>query len=307
MRYTFGDSQAMLNGVIGPYGVTPDQAYSLVKAVTPATNLALGGQCFADIAAKQIILHNPIAGEAYEISSGTNDFGAYGTTATSLQLQSMILDAIVGWLVGDNSIARGGPGWTFSPNGWVGSLPPWPDNYPISMSVNAAGASATATFTGDSFDLGYIIQDGNTASFTLAVDGIALPETFQITPPRSIQTPLGQTSSPVMLHRSGFGAGTHTLSIATQGWPWRVSLLFIGQGLNPSRSLKFFPAPPRPSLGDIKPINQQTLATALTLAGRGYGAAYYDDCASLLYPTDFCSDGVHLNSQGNLKRAMLRP
>lgn len=301
-KYIFGDSEQFLNPVIGANGAAPDDAYSLIKGVAAGTNLAIGGQMFADLA-KQIFPHATVAGDSFLASAGTNEYG-HGAGPANLSLLSLIIASESRWLAGNNIPARGGPGWAFT-GSWLSS---WNAFAPITMLSNAAGNSATVPFTGDAFDLGYIIQDGSPASFTWQVDGGTVSLPVPIAPPAPISTALGLTWAPALLHKSGFGAGPHTLKIVPAGNPYPVALEYIGNGSN-DLSVTWLSAPKSLRAGDaIGTINSNTQAVVAALNAQGLSnVSYVDDCSALVYPTDLCSDGIHVNSRGNIKRAIARP
>jgi hypothetical protein len=152
---------------------------------------------------------------------GTNDWNNPSSpnpaSVAELNLFDLQMQSHMMWLIGNKKIAKSDPSWTFDAN-WTNST--LYDTSPTNPTPGASqgkrtttnGAQASIQFTGDSFDLCYTVQDGNTSGIDIYVDGV-----FKFTQATAapggyaLLTSPGNTATIVNLHSSGYGAGTHTL------------------------------------------------------------------------------------------------
>jgi len=187
-------------------------------------NHGLGATTAADMA-DAIYAHSPAAGERFEIQTGFNDMDAYGVGTAALGVFSSAVAAQALWLAGNKSAATA-VDWSFT-GSWF-TTDSTPGKY-----TDAAGATASGSFTGDVLHLGYTVSSITTAvgRFSLSVDGISRG-TFDCGVGSSTQRHADTNSyAPAVLRLAGFGAGSHTFVITTLDAK-RVFIDWVGRGAN---------------------------------------------------------------------------
>lgn len=133
---------------------------------------------------------------------GENNHMSHGDSAEQLASYRTQLDAMAHWLThGKRTLQHAD--WTFTGT--------WLDT--ASVGKYAAGpATATVTFSGDEFRLGYVIADWYAAGFSVSIDGVD-KGTFTCEAPT-----IGPIHwAPALLRIPGCGAGQHTATISTVG------------------------------------------------------------------------------------------
>lgn len=162
---------------------------------------AVSGDQAADQAAK--VYARPSA-DGYHIALGTNDQRLYGTNAGKLDNYKAILAAEIGITTltltpaNDASVSYSGSwvaGYTFGQG--------------FGKRSYTQNSTATFIFSGNVLYLFYEIQDGNSGTFSLTVDG-GTPANFSTTNGSAISTSKGTTYAPALAKLSGFGAASHT-------------------------------------------------------------------------------------------------
>lgn len=297
MDYFYGDSNTLgsASGIALPY----PHLYEIGKR-NPMRVLAVGGSCAAD-QADAIFAQSMGASDRAFYNIGLNDRYHYGGGAAALSLFDSILRAEI-TAARNNRLTCRQTGWTFTGT-WTTAWDPF--GVPDCKATTTNGSTASVQFTGDSFDLCYVQIDGNASNITMTVDGTAISGgAVQMAPVTTISTPvLARTYAPGLVHRSGFGAGTHTLVVTAHivndggGWPSPVDLCWIASGSN-GASFTLLSATNTTRSGDTAltaAYNAQLSATATTL-----GISYLDAGASVDPTKDTIADGIHMSNQGQV-------
>lgn len=298
----FGDSQTANNNAVWPGSINYPDARSIIYGLSAPVNLAIGGQCTADLA-YQVMSQNPDVANRYYHMSGTNDINAYGSGTAALTLHDILLQAQAQWICGNNRVAKTDPSWSFTNvwnTTWPGSLGPEPGAQ--GRWTNKQGATATTTFDGDSFALCYVMWDGSTTSLAIEVDGV--PQgTVSCAPPRTMRTPHNTWGSPGLLYLDGFGVGVHTLKITANIGNYSAFIQFVGDGGGSGVPFTILGIPRSPTIASLVPAyNGRRANTAEILAARGLNVSFSDPAAGLI-SGDWMSDNSHVNSHATVKIA----
>src|SRR6266705_339905 len=191
-------------------------------------NNGVGGRVAADLG-DVIFAHSPVAGERFEIAIGFNDVCAFGAGAAALGVFSSCVSALALWLAGNKSPAVNND-WSFT-GAWSNSGIT-PGKY-----TDAASATASGTFDGDLFILGYTVSSYLVnglpfmGRFKVTIDGID-QGIFSAQALSSTQRNIDSSSrASAALRLAGFGAGSHTFTITTLD-ARRVFIDWIGRGAN---------------------------------------------------------------------------
>ena len=170
-------------------------------------NASVSGDQAADAAIKAY----GIRPDASLVMVGTNDqrTGGYGSNATKRGQWVKIMYALLMWCaLPTKKYAQNADASTGS---WSNT-----SVYGGTVGKNISSSGATLTFnsiSGDVIYVGYTIQDGQTGTFKVKVDGsdVATGETAG----NGITTINGAAYSPALLRISGMGAGSHTVVFET--------------------------------------------------------------------------------------------
>lgn len=290
MDYFFGDSQT-LNP---PSGVSfYPWLYEMMKG-NPFAVKAVPGSCAADVVYQ--MLANPLSsGDRGFLMLGNNDREWYGGGATQLQLFDVILRALANFAT-HTPIKCNNAAWTFGTN-WS-SWDAFSTGESFTQWTNTNGATTSIQFSGDSFDLCYLLNDADPSGFNWHVDSGA-SSFCSCMPPHTIASKNAHTWAPSILHGSGYGAGMHTLHIsAAITLANGINLCWLAGSAN-GASMNFLTAPR--SLIDADALtdayNGQLVATA---AACGIGLI---DTHSIIDPNiDLVIGEVHMH-MGNFKVA----
>lgn len=282
MDYFFGDSMThnppqMVSFYPWLYAHAKGQ-YPCVKAVP--------GSCAADVA-DQIFSTSFASCDRAFLMLGNNDRQKYGLAPPKLALFDSVLRALAFYAT-HNIVSCRSSAWAYSGT-WVS----W-DAFglnPFTQCTNQNDATATVKFTGDSFDLSYVVNDFDPSGFNISVDGGAV-QYVSCTPPCTVATKNLRTYAPFLLHKSGYGSGVHTLKITAviTGSNW-IYLNWLGGAAN-GVVMNFLSAPRSLLDADALTIAYNAQLAASALAG---GVGFIDTCSVVDPNNDLVPGEVHMH------------
>jgi lysophospholipase L1-like esterase len=294
---SFGDSiTAGIDATLGyPFLLASDKA-AMLKV------FAVSGAMAADQYA-QINSYAPRYGDEITYMIGANDERIYGTDANKLANFKGILAAEAYYLA---SVTQNANAWA--------KTGIWGNNVPNTLGVSShtAGSTLTANFTGDLLTFGYVIQDGQSGTFNVTVDGVSKGN-FNNFGAANVATQNGRGYGPMLGRITGCGPGSHTVVFTTLNSGY-VYLDWVGTGAGPN-SQKLF----------LSSISKMTAAGYASLGGSDANVATYNAAISALVTqmqadgllnvafvdagpnidvtSDLISDGFHPNQQGQTNLA----
>lgn len=214
----WGDSIPLGKG-IERFNYPAHIGFALDEDVLLPVDVIADNRTSADIGT-DVYLYTPQAGNRHFLSGGANDARMYGMSSTSRANYKRALMAQIYWLAGTKKLADT-PGFTYT-----GSWTPILTHGRLSISPSA---TVSFTFTGDALVLGHYIFDKTfmggviDGQSEVRVDG-------QVVGTYSVRSPVDVTvPAPVIFRRTGFGPGTHNVTIKNLSgntpieWVWTGS------------------------------------------------------------------------------------
>lgn len=289
--------------VIGRGALYYPYVLAALRGEPDVTNLGWGGHGVADLA-DNIFGHLPVAGERYFLFLGNVDQTYRSATTANLALFNAVLSADLAWW-GTSKLKATDAGWTYT--GAWSPLTPWS---PMGNFTTAQNASAQASFSGDVCEFAYFIQDGNSASFSVAVDGVVKATLTGAPPPGSaILTSNPNTTrsyAPSLFRIAGCGPGTHTATFTkTDAGSAPVAILWLRQAANGfPLYLLTLPNCGTPSVqANVTAYNGAIAAVVTAAVAAGLSVTLIDAGTHIVPATDVVPNDIHLVNQGHAKYA----
>lgn len=189
-----------------------------------------------------VFTHPPVANQRTFIELGIGDFLFRGDGVGQRGIYQASLASLV-YYEGAALVPQSE--WTLSPGQWAG-----PTLYGVGVYTETAGATISATFTGDVLTFGYLLTgSGNPqGALQVSVDGVVQPNPVGGSQPWSLSPAAGLSCQwynpnppnpappcpfePQLYRQTGFGPGAHTLLLTdlTVAGASQSQVLFIGAG-----------------------------------------------------------------------------
>lgn len=309
----FGDSYTTGSGASSPSLAWP-QLFAASRGWT-LTNSAVAGNWVAD-QALYVYPKAVAAGDQSLYQLGTNDARNYSSVGQQTSFKKMHAAAIA-WLAVPRS--RLTIGQSFSQTGtWTNMATAWTTS--IGLASTVAASTATATVFGTTAYLWYIIQTGNTSTFTVSVDGVSYG-TYSVGPDlgTSMTTIAGAAFAPALLRIPNLTDGAHSIVVTVVALGGTGAAVYImGASGNQGHSGK---DGPNVFVGNVPRLNstgyaagggsdtQTTYFNAVIrdnvamLALDGLNVTLADHAYGLNTTTDLNADGIHPSDAGHQKVA----
>ena len=149
----------------------------------------------------------PAPGNVHLSMPGRADLELYGSALGAVQIFQHGLGAEVYWLSGACTKALGA-GWATT-GIWATS----PVDASIGIYTGTDGGTIQIPFTGPTLAFGYLIQDGNYASFSVSVDGTPVGSPIGCSGEITIGIGSFASYQPARYRATGFSAGAHVATI----------------------------------------------------------------------------------------------
>lgn len=290
----FGDSNT------SGHGVSSSSAYPalLSDALSePKTVIGNSGHMAADQSWR---LYPVLASDEniYTIMLGTNDAQHYGTNATKRQAFINFMRAIMVWCTSPSKvIARSGPtlsgAWSNTPVNSIGLM------------TTTANSTLTATVTGSTVYVGYILQNlaASEGIFEVRVDGV-LKATVSTNGTAIGNTLIGQPYAPACLRISGLSDEPHVLQIKSLD-SRAVFIEWVAGSTQPSAPKVYVGNVIKRSSAaygngnsdaNVQAYNTAIVALIAELASDGKDIRAVDTYSVIVPATHLQADGIHLNS-----------
>lgn len=287
-----------------------------ISATADGLNLTNYGEASAMAAegANRVYAHSPDAtlNQRYTIAFGVNDQATY-TTANQQQVYHDEMESLIAWAALSQSSnkrrATNTSAWAYTGT-WTDSTH-YSGNGTISRKATANGSTATITVTGPVIYLNVTVEDGNTGTFDVAIDGGA-PTSYNVAPVGPITTYIGQTYGPRLIRFGGLANTAHTIVVtatsASAGNPVYVDWIAgVGAAAQPTWPKVFACTITRKSAAGyvasggsdvrVAAYNGEIAAIVTELSGDGLQVTLAD-VGAVVDPTTELSDGVHPNTAG---------
>lgn len=299
---TFGANNDTAFGTLWPYLVTPWPHLVCAGRGEAIDMKAVSGNSVVD-QALVAYAYTPVASSRHFYLAGKADQIEYGGGAGAVSQFQKTLAAITYWLAGNRTLATDAA-WTYTGSWTHDTL-----DSGIGKYTSQNGATASFTISGDVLAFDHLLCDGNTATISVAVDGV-LKATYPCVGDQTISrggsTPIYASA---LRRIAGLGAGSHSVVITANvpvpaGGLDLVMLNSVWTGSNGLPLLLL--TNPKSTHGDdaaVAAYNAAVAAVAAQAAGDGLNVTLID-AGSAVDPTKgLTADGYHFANIGHLDYA----
>jgi len=271
-------------------------------------NTGVAGDQAADI--QRNIYRQNVNANGYQFftsMAGSNDVTYYAANTDKQANYKKIIDASAGWLLIPQSYRILGQSSLITYSGtWTNST-----LYTGAISKQSAtnGNTATVSVTGSTIYLAYTMQDSNSGTFSVTVDGVSQGSFNNFGQAGSaILTNNGSSYASGLARFTGFSSGAHTVVVTVTSSTSASNVVYLdwvagSDGLNTVGKPTLIQAeiPIRFSSTNIATYNNLVRQSVTTFKNDGFNmfTAYTQNVLS--FPTDMASDGAHPNDLGHYK------